>query len=42
MFMPAFYYYQMIGKAEDHPKKNDIKSSSIVASLHYQSNSDML
>lgn len=42
IFMPAFYYYQMIGKAEDRAGKADFKPYSLVASIHYQSNSDLL
>lgn len=43
IFMPSFYYYQMIGKADDRPKpKSETKPYSLVASIHYVSNSDLL
>lgn len=42
IFMPSFYYYQMIGKAEDRPGKAENKPYSLVASIHYAANSDLL
>lgn len=42
MYVPAYYFYQVAGEAEAQPAKGKYKPSAIIASLFYESHSQLL
>ena len=42
LYIPAYYFFQVSGLANEQPQKGDYKSSAITVSFHYRPHSKLL